>query len=146
MIVVAIIGVLAAIAIPAYQGYIKKSKINTAKENFEAAKRYALSEINKAKTNDPTLTSDMVALLNKGNKKAPFDNTKSAYTTGTPDAGTGQVGIVTSNGDANIRAMVSGDSVTVTLSTKPSNVEDDSWCDDLGTTPMGKCSATYTKE
>ena len=45
MIVVAIIGVLAAIAIPAYQGYIKKSKINTSLSNFEAAKRLGCKKV-----------------------------------------------------------------------------------------------------
>ncbi|UCE90561.1 MAG: prepilin-type N-terminal cleavage/methylation domain-containing protein, partial [Pseudomonadota bacterium] len=37
MIVVAIIGILAAIAIPAYQGYIKQSKVSSAIENHENA-------------------------------------------------------------------------------------------------------------
>ncbi|MEJ2399247.1 MAG: prepilin-type N-terminal cleavage/methylation domain-containing protein, partial [Gammaproteobacteria bacterium] len=40
MIVVAIIGILAAIAIPAYQGYIKTSKQNAVHDNADSAYRF----------------------------------------------------------------------------------------------------------
>jgi len=76
MIVVAIIGVLAAIAIPAYQGYIRKSKISTAKDNFDSAKRYVKNELAKGETDDATITATVVDDLNKGGKKAPFLNSK----------------------------------------------------------------------
>ena len=140
MIVVAIIGVLAAIAIPAYQGYILKSKINTARENFETAKRFVVTELNKASTGSMVLTNDAVGELNQGGKKAPFDNTVAAFVEGTPADTKGQVGISTTD----IRSVNSGDSVTVTLGTAPSSVAAADWCGANGV--MGDCSVTYTKE
>ncbi len=47
MIVVAIIGILAAIAIPAYQGYIARSQINSHVDNFEIAARFIRNEFAK---------------------------------------------------------------------------------------------------
>ena len=47
MIVVAIIGILAAIAIPAYQGYISQSQINSHVDNVDIAVRYVRNEFAK---------------------------------------------------------------------------------------------------
>ena len=139
MIVVAIIGVLAAIAIPAYQGYIKKSKINTARENFEAAKRLVKNELSKGEQNDTTITDDVIAELNEGGKKSPFNTNIDAFATTATDA-TGQVGI----SETNLRGVASGETVTVSMGTKPVGVDDNDWCGD--TTRFGKCSVTFTKE
>lgn len=40
MIVVAIIGILAAIAVPAYQGYTRTARMAKCQENFDVARRY----------------------------------------------------------------------------------------------------------
>ena len=48
MIVVAIIGILAAVAIPAYNEYILQSKANALKSNFDAANALVRNEIAKA--------------------------------------------------------------------------------------------------
>ena len=47
MIVVAIIGILAAIAIPAYNGYILSAKKTRTTDNFESAFKQVVSEISK---------------------------------------------------------------------------------------------------
>ncbi len=52
LIVVAIIGILMAIAIPAYMGYQKKAKCNAARENYDAAVRFIMAETTKT---PPTL-------------------------------------------------------------------------------------------
>jgi len=72
MIVVAIIGILAAIAIPAYNGYIEQAKVNAAHTNAAAAFRLAKNEIAKMAAGDGTATIDLVDTLNKGGKKSPF--------------------------------------------------------------------------
>ena len=98
MIVVAIIGILAAIAIPAYNGYIKQAKVNAVQSNAENAYRLAKNEI--AKLAAGGTAQAMVSKLNEGAKKAPFDNTANAYVSnnGSP-AVAGQVSIYTSSGD-----------------------------------------------
>ncbi len=140
MIVVAIIGVLAAIAIPAYQGYIKKSKINTARENFETAKRFIRNELMKAKTNSTVLTDSASTTLNQGGKTASFDNSKPSFVAGTSSGSIGQIGI---NPD-NMRTVNTGESVTVNLDNVPTGVDPSSWCGSAGV--MGDCSVTYIKE
>lgn len=124
MIVVAIIGVLAAIAIPAYQGYIKKSKINAAKENYEQAKRLVKNELAKGLTGDSAITATVVADLNAGGKMAPFaTGNVAAYIVGDASGGTdGNTGISTTD----LRSVQSGTSVTVTLSNNPIGITD-SW-------------------
>ena len=68
MIVVAIIGVLAAVAIPAYNGYITQSKINSLMENRDAAIRTAKGEV--AKMVAGGSCDNMIDALNSGGKKA----------------------------------------------------------------------------
>ena len=149
MIVVAIIGVLAAIAIPAYQGYILKSKTNTARDNFEAAKRLVLQELSKGVTNNKLITTDIVADLNDGGKSTPFDTTKPAFALVANHAAAtikGQVGISVTN----IQTVATDVTVTVSLGKKSAKVDPNDWCDPNNNSDntylMGNCDLTYTKE
>lgn len=109
MIVVAIIGVLAAVAIPAYQGYIKKSKINAVKGNFDAAVNLVKNELAKAQTGDDAITSDVVGNLNDGNKKAPFDALVPAFAAASTAGVNGVVSISTTN----LRTVAAESTVTI---------------------------------
>jgi len=149
MIVVAIIGVLAAIAIPAYQGYILKSKTNTARENFELAKRLTAQELSKGVTNNKLITTDIIAVLNDGGKNTPFDTTKPAFAVVANHAAAtvkGQVGVSV----ANIQTVATDSTVTVSLGKKSDKVDENDWCDPNNNSDntylMGDCDITYTKE
>jgi len=93
MIVVAIIGILAAIAIPAYNGYIKQAKVNAVRSNAENAFRLVKNEVSKLAAGGSNTA--LVVGLNSGNKKSPFDNNNDAYVNGTSTAIAGQVAINT---------------------------------------------------
>ncbi len=99
MIVVAIIGILAAIAIPAYNGYIKQSKVNAARTNADAAFRLAKNEVAKMAAGGAGLSGGLVGELNEGGKKAPFVPTQPAYVASSSPGNEGQVGIDTTDGD-----------------------------------------------
>ncbi len=72
MIVVAIIGILAAIAIPAYNGYITQSKVSSLVENHSAALRLAQSESAKwaASPVACAAANSIIVALNTGGKRA----------------------------------------------------------------------------
>ena len=71
MIVVAIIGILAAIAIPAYNGYIKQSKVSGLIENQENALRVTKAEAAKIAAGGACVS--VIAQLNDGGKRAIGD-------------------------------------------------------------------------
>jgi type IV pilus assembly protein PilA len=81
MIVVAIIGILAAVAIPQYQKYIYNAKATACEDNYDAAKRLVLTELAKQRSQD--VTTNVVADLNQGGKIDPFQGgTNPAFATG----------------------------------------------------------------
>ena len=83
MIVIAIIGILAAIAIPAYNGYIAQAKLNAAHTNADAAFRLAKNEVARlAATGSGTI--DLVGTLNAGGKQSPYAQTAAYIAGGTP--------------------------------------------------------------
>ncbi len=106
MIVVAIIGILAAIAIPAYNGYIKQAKITSLLENWENAFRLVKGESAKMASGAPG--DGVIDQLNDGNKKAVGDVTIDAFVN-TTSTNEGQVGIDGLTDDK----PVSGDMITI---------------------------------
>jgi len=74
MIVVAIIGILAAIAIPAYNGYIKQAKVSGMLENMDNAFRLAKADAARVSAGgtcpDATTNETILIKLNDGGKQA----------------------------------------------------------------------------
>ena len=79
MIVVAIIGILAAVALPAYQDYIKTANMTKVNAHYEEAVRLTRSTIVKGNTqralalteSTPTTALGWIALYNQGGALAP---------------------------------------------------------------------------
>jgi prepilin-type N-terminal cleavage/methylation domain-containing protein len=97
MIVVAILGVLAAIAIPAYLSYARTSGQGSAVANFESADRVIRTETTR-RYND-TATANLLLVLDPYNgnpateRKSPMDASASAFIQGAAPAADGQVAI-----------------------------------------------------
>ncbi len=81
MIVVAIIGILAAIAIPAYNNYIERSRINAVHTNVDTAYRYVKNEISKAAAG-ATPSTRIITDLNAGGKRNPINSSQAAFVSG----------------------------------------------------------------
>ncbi|MEE4299229.1 MAG: prepilin-type N-terminal cleavage/methylation domain-containing protein [Pseudomonadales bacterium] len=113
MIVVAIIGILAAVALPAYQDYIRTANMSKVQSHFEEGARFIENELRKVQTQLalglpgaalPTQVQVLQALNNQGGA-APGGG--AAYAAGAGDAATGVVGIA-------VAASGSGQAYTVT--------------------------------
>ena len=99
MIVVAIIGILAAVALPAYQDYIKTANMSKVLAHYEEAKRltdttyvkgHVQTTLNQT-VNVPSDTASWIAIYNQGDTLAPGGG--NAFVAGSGDATTGQVGV-----------------------------------------------------
>lgn len=95
MIVVAIIGILAAVAIPAYQDYIKTANMSKVSAHYEEGQRTIKNEMAKIKTRItmgtgnisevPDTAPEVLALVNPENKLAPEGGVQ-AYSSTADDA------------------------------------------------------------
>ena len=112
MIVVAIIGILAAIAIPAYNGYIERSKLNSVRTNAETAFRLLKNAAAKASAENATNLplSNLVTELNGGAKKSPYSS-DNAFRNATAATSAGQVYFY--GGGTSASAPVPGDQIRV---------------------------------
>lgn len=112
MIVVAIIGILAAVALPAYQNYIKTANMSKVQAHFEEAKRltestYVKAYVRKAlgqSANIPDDATTWIQLYNRSGVLAPGGTP--AFGDGTGSDVTGQVGVSVSGVFASGTAQV----------------------------------------
>jgi type IV pilus assembly protein PilA len=108
MIVVAIIAILAAIAIPAYQNYIKQGKVSSLVANHAQAVKMARSENAKIVAGGDCV--DLIADLNTGDAKAIGNPAIPAYVAA--GAAAGQVQITGMTGGAG-NCPLSGNVITI---------------------------------
>ncbi|MFT4713627.1 MAG: type IV pilus assembly protein PilA [Candidatus Azotimanducaceae bacterium] len=100
MIVVAIIGILAAVALPAYQDYIKTANMTKVTSHYQEAVRLARTTYVKGNTQAalgldstvPTEAAGWIAIFNPGGNLAPGGGVN-AYA-GSADTTNGVVGVV----------------------------------------------------
>ena len=122
MIVVAIIGILAAIAIPAYSGYLRSARMQKVVDHVEHARRYITEGFVMDQTRRqaavpyaainpsdfPRSTAAILARLNTPGATSP-EGGQQPYANAA-DPATGVVGITTANNDA----WSTGESVVIT--------------------------------
>ena len=104
MVVVVIIGILAAIAIPLYTGYVKRAKINEAKHGIEAIKTGVIAYVQKNSV-WPAACANAAAI--KATLGAVVDATKWTYATTA-------TGAITATGTAAAGSGLTGGTVTLT--------------------------------
>jgi prepilin-type N-terminal cleavage/methylation domain-containing protein len=120
MIVVAILGILSAIAIPMYLNYLYGAKAHAAVGNFNILARLATSEAAKRNLPDADGATDVLALCDPDYavpgkaKLSPMDPTIPAYAQGAAPAGDGQVVIDVIDLS---QATASGTRVTINVDT-----------------------------
>ncbi len=91
MVVVAILGILAAVAIPQYLSYIARSKENVLTNNFITAVGLIRNEIakrNAGATSYLDTPDEFVAALNSGGKRSVYDDSLAAFATSGTGKGT----------------------------------------------------------
>jgi type IV pilus assembly protein PilA len=115
MIVVAIIGILAAIAIPAYNGYIERSKLNAVRTNADTAFRYLKNAAAKATAeNAPSIDLGIIEdELNAGGKRSPFVATANAFLNGAAPGAANGGGVVFFETNGTAGTAIAGDTITV---------------------------------
>ena len=99
MIVVAIIGVIAATALPAYNGYIENASSTKVMKQFTDGQKYVQTRFRQASMQTalgmdpgfPTSNADWIAELNPTDAQAPGGG--AAYVAGAGSATTGAIGI-----------------------------------------------------
>ena len=121
MIVVAIIGILAAIAIPAYSGYIETTRLNGIQSNADSAFRLVKNEMAKASARQDysaLIDTAIVNELNEGGKKAPWKSgdggTYAAFAIAA-DTDANAYGQVVITADTTGAEMLIGDEVVITV-------------------------------
>lgn len=109
MIVIAIIGILAAIAIPSYNGYIKTTKISKMTEAYDGGVRFVTNgfklnvsqqALNLAKMDFPKSRALLIASLNTPGATAPDGGAAVAPWANVCSAATGQLGLAATQATA----------------------------------------------